>query len=150
MCAKMNADPTNKIKAKATVSKWTPEMKAKRAAPLKAHYAKMPAAERAARKARGLDLVATALSRPDVVEKREASRARAGAKRTETLLGWCPIHRRADYTHLVNSKRLKAADAKAYILENEKERIVIEARRAVMDRAEQMRQRHLKEVSQRY
>lgn len=42
-------------------------------------------------------------------------RQRAAASRMKTILGWCPADYRAEYDRLVNSKRLKAADARAVI-----------------------------------
>lgn len=42
-------------------------------------------------------------------------RQRAAASRMKTILGWCPADYRAEYDHLVNSKRLKAAQAREVI-----------------------------------
>lgn len=42
-------------------------------------------------------------------------RARAGRKISATKLAWCPPHLRADYLHLLNTKRFPAAEARSLI-----------------------------------
>jgi hypothetical protein len=42
-------------------------------------------------------------------------RARAGRKSSATKLAWCPPHLRADYLALVRRKRFLAAEARAFI-----------------------------------
>lgn len=53
-----------------------------------------------------------------------ATRPASGAKRTETVLGWCPAEWRAEYRRLTSSKQVKAADARRMILD------IIDARKA--------------------
>lgn len=58
------------------------------------------------------------LSRPDVIAKCQAPevRARAGRKRTATVLGDIPPRLRAEYRRLKATKLIPAAEAKAIIL----------------------------------
>lgn len=46
-------------------------------------------------------------------------RARAGRSTTATRLAWCPPHLRETYRDLINSKRIKAAEARRMIEEQE-------------------------------
>ncbi len=46
-----------------------------------------------------------------------ASRAKAGRSSSATKLAWCPPHLRKDYLHLVRGKRFLAAEARAFIEE---------------------------------
>lgn len=46
-------------------------------------------------------------------------RARAGRSTTDTRLAWCPKHLRATYLDLLYSKRIKAAEARRMIEEQE-------------------------------
>lgn len=45
-----------------------------------------------------------------------AGRKEAGRKRHETVMAWCPPEYRAEYRHLRLTKKMLAADAKAFIL----------------------------------
>lgn len=45
-----------------------------------------------------------------------AGRKEAGRKRHETVMAWCPPEYRAEYRHLRLTKKMRAADAKAFIL----------------------------------
>lgn len=53
---------------------------------------------------------------PEAQSRWKAGRAEAGARRTATVLAWCPEERRGRYLYLVRTKRMKAADAKALVL----------------------------------
>lgn len=114
-----NADPVFQAKRIAAIRKSYREP-AKRAAAAKRIYAFHQAARRDPAKRERLDrniwIARERLTDPAVLAKMESRRAHAGRKRTETCLAWCPPELRDEYRHLVRSKRLPAAEAKATIL----------------------------------
>lgn len=55
------------------------------------------------------------LAPPEVRARAIAAVRRAGPTHTELRLGWCPQEFRERYSRLVNSKKMKAADARAII-----------------------------------
>lgn len=145
-CARMNADPTRKEKARATMSRWTPEQRAAKVRHLQQR--EIPPEEMARRRARGAELARMMHQDPEIAARRLSPevRKRAGAKRTETTIGWCPPEWRDAYRKLVNTDRLPAADAKAMILEE----IRVTARREVLRNKEEMDRRHRRDLEQRY
>lgn len=71
------------------------------------------------RRIRGREHAKAVLTRPDVWNRTQTpeARARAGRKRSETVMGWCPPELRDEYRDLVRSKRIPAAEARAIIEE---------------------------------
>lgn len=57
---------------------------------------------------------AAAMSSPKMVKGSEG-RMKAGRKTSERHMGWCPPEYRADYRHLVYTKKFKKAEAKGII-----------------------------------
>lgn len=72
----------------------------------------------------GKRMYATHLNTPEGRAKVLATRKASGAKRTETVLGWCPPEYRDDYRRLIYSKQVRAVEARRIILD------LIEAKRA--------------------
>lgn len=60
-------------------------------------------------KAIGLHLIGSAAITPEALLRR-------GAKQSATKLAWCPRELRAEYTHLIRSKKFSAAEAREMIL----------------------------------
>jgi hypothetical protein len=76
--------------------------------------AKLPhAVERRRENAKAMRLWEIGL--PLVGAKGSPSRMRAGKRRVETLMAWCPPQLRADYRQLVYSKKLRAREARQVI-----------------------------------
>lgn len=73
-----------------------------------------------ARKEHGKHIYATVLSRPEVQAKNRSpeTRARAARSREETVLGWCPPEKRAEYKRLVRWKQIPAVEARRMIEED--------------------------------
>lgn len=115
VCARMNADPAIKAKAKATMSGWTREQRFAKVRHLLGR--EIPPQEAAERSRRGHELVAMMRADPEIAKRRLSPevRKRAGAKRTATMLAWCPIEYRDAYMRLVNRHKIAAADARAMI-----------------------------------
>lgn len=147
VCRRLNADPAVRQKASATIAKWTPEQRAAKVAHLQTRS--IPPDEMERRRARGFELMATVLNRPDVVAKRESSRARAGRTRTESTIGHIPAERRDEYRQLVQYGHMSATEATEIILVStpgtpEHARRHIENQRLVG------RIKHLRDRAQRY
>lgn len=75
--------------------------------------------ERERRAAWGRELHRTVIMRPDVQAKLHApeTKRKAGASRTERVLGWCPPELRDDYRRLVMAKHMSPDEARATIEE---------------------------------
>lgn len=146
VCARLNADPAVKAKARATMSRWTPEQRAAKVRHLQER--EIPPEEMARRRARGAELARMMHQDPEIAARRLSPevRKRAGAKRTETTIGWCPPAYRDRYRALLQKHATTAADAKALILDE----IAADARREVRRNQEEMDRRHRRELEQRY
>lgn len=94
-----------------------PEVKQANAARLAKHAANLSDAERERRRERGRHIAATVLHTPENKAKAAdpAVRAKAGRKRTDTVLAWCPPEYRDRYRHLKDSQLLRAAEARRII-----------------------------------
>lgn len=115
----LHADPQIVANRAAAVAAFCarPEVIAENRRRIAAYMANMPEADREARRAHGHQLYRRYLSTPEnraLVTSPEI-RARVGARVSETRLGWCPPEKRAEYEHLVYTKRLTAAEARAVI-----------------------------------
>jgi len=144
VCARLNADPANKAKARATMRAWSPEQRAAKVAHLQNRT--IPPEEMERRRARGAELMATVLSRPDVVAKREASRARAGQRRTATTLPWCPTELVPMYRAILAKHGMTAAQAREMV----EDHIRKEARRTIAKVQLAAQLKHERELAQRY
>ncbi len=116
-----NADPAFQAKRIAAIRKAYREPELRKAA-AKRIYAYHQEARRDPEKRERLDknvwIARERLSDPEVIARMEGRRAAAGAKRSATVLAWCPPELRDRYFYLVRTKRMKAADARAVILES--------------------------------
>jgi len=108
-----------------------------------------PALE-AARKRQGQKQIAYLLD-PDIRARSASpqSRAKAEAKKEETLLGWCPPERRDEYRQMLYSSRLHAAEARR-IIEADIPGTAAHAERVVAQNLLNARLKHEREQAQAY
>jgi hypothetical protein len=127
-----------------------PATKAALAARIGRYIANMPDDDRERRRRHGQQMAREAFRRPDAVAKNLSPevRARAGAKRSSTVLAWCPDERRAEYRALVR-KGFTAGEARRAIeadIPGTKEH----ARREVAQNRLRMLLKHQRDLDQRY
>jgi hypothetical protein len=91
------------------------------------------------------------LSRPDVKARLHSPEtcARRGRSRTDTVLGWCPEHLRAEYRKLIKIKQLSAAEARR-VIEALIPGTVEHAKAEVASRAAAMQLSHERDLRDRY
>lgn len=92
---------------------------------LRSDPAKLAAAQERARRALALPQAREGAARmretsqswrkAQIASQTREARSKAGRTATATRLAWCPPHLRADYKHLLYSKGLRAAEARAII-----------------------------------
>lgn len=142
----------------------SPEIKAKAKAAIRAHYADPVNMEKARaklarvmaqimadpeeverRREHGRRIYRDVLSKPEVIAKHQAPevRAKAGKKRTATVLSWCPTDKLKRYRQL-SASGIGAAKAKEIV----QREIQDEAQRIVRMRIEANRNRHDRERAQ--
>lgn len=121
-CARrvLNTDPEIKARRHAALVALAADeqVRAKRRASMAAYMQNMPEAERERRREWGKRLIATVLHTPEVRARTNSPEARrvAGAKRSATVLAWCPPEWRAKYKDLT-SKGKRAGEAKRIVLD---------------------------------
>ncbi len=88
---------------------------------------------------------------PEAVAKNIAARPRAAAKRTQTMLSWCPPDKIEQYRFLTRSKHLLAEEARAIIeAEVARESPEAEARRTIARITHEMHAKQAREKAQAY
>jgi hypothetical protein len=124
-----NADPELKERQRAAVRKYAnqPEVRAASRERLAKYRENMPESDREKRRQIGHSRVALLMS-PEVRARSNSpeAKAKAGARRTETVLAWCPPAYRDMYRALKKSQRCLAAEARALV----EEAIAADKRRA--------------------
>jgi hypothetical protein len=128
--AATNADPELKARQLAAVREYSnrPEVRAASRERLAKYRENMPEADREKRRQRGYEQAATVLLSAEIRARSNSpeAKAKAGARRTETVLAWCPPPYRDLYRTLKKSQRYLAAEARALV----EEAIAADKRRA--------------------
>lgn len=129
----------------------TPGVKEAHAARLADYNRNIPPEHREQRRQHGLRIAREVLARPDVLARSNSPEAKrkAGAARTERVLGWCPPELRARYRELCASQRLSAAEARQ-IIEAEIPGTVEHGKRVVANHILHQRLRHERQQREAY
>ncbi len=133
----LHADPSYRAKRLAGLSRYFEQPGARRAAGdrLRAFRATMSDEERQRRSEHGKWLIREFLSRPDIRARALSAegRAKAVAGNHRAKLGWLPEELRPLYDHLIYSKKLTSAEARA-VIEADLPGTVEHARRAIANK----------------
>lgn len=149
----INASPELTAKRKAGIERYhaQPGVRERCAANFAAYNRNMPPEHRERRRQHGLRVAREVLARPDVLARSNSPEAKrkAGAARTERLLGWCPPELRDQYRQLCASQRLSAAEARR-IIEAEIPGTVEHGKRVVANHILQGQLRHERQQRDAY